>query len=562
MSHGTYDYLVAEADHVVVGAGSAGCAMAYRLAEAGRSVVVIEHGGTDAGPFIQMPGALSIPMNTSRYDWGYTTEPEPHLNGRRLAAPRGKVLGGSSSINGMVYVRGHARDFDAWAEAGATGWAGAATLPYFKRMECVDSGDVSVDPDWRGTDGPLHVRIPEAENPLTRAFLEAGVAAGFEWTDDYNGEKQEGFSRLQQTIHEGRRWSAANAYLRPAMATGRVSVVRALARRVLIEDGRAIGIEIGRGDRIERVLARSDVIVAASAFNSPKLLMLSGIGPGAHLVGHGIEVVADRPGVGRNLMDHLEVYVQHAATEPVSLYRHMNLVSKGLIGAKWVLTRSGVGATNHFEAGAFVRSAAGVPYPDIQFHFLPVAVRYDGSVPHAGHGFQAHVGPMRSAARGRVTLRSDDPREAPSIFFDYMSAESDFPEFRHCVRLAREVFAQAPFDPYRGEELQPGADAQSDEAIDAFIREHAESAYHPCGTVRMGRPDDPGAVVDPECRVIGVEGLRVADSSIFPTIPYGNLNGPSIMVGEKAADHILGRAPLAASNAEPWINPRWETSDR
>ena len=561
MSHGSYDSTAAEADYVIVGAGSAGCAMAYRLAEAGRSVVVIEHGGTDAGPFIQMPGALSIPMNSSRYDWGYETEPEPHLDGRRLAAPRGKVVGGSSSINGMVYVRGHASDFDAWREAGARGWSGADVLPYFRRMESVDGGNTPVDADWRGTDGPLHVRIPEAENPLTRAFLEAGVSAGFEWTDDYNGEKQEGFARLQQTISGGTRWSAANAYLRPAQRTGNATIVRGLARRVIIEQGRAVGVEIGRGDRVERVVARAEVVLAASAFNSPKLLMLSGIGPAAHLAEHGIEVAADRPGVGRNLMDHLEVYVQHAATEPVSLYKHMNLVSKGLIGAQWLLTRRGFGASNQFEAGAFVRSAAGVPYPDIQFHFLPVAVRYDGTAPHADHGFQAHVGPMRSAARGRVTLRSADPREAPAIAFNYMSAESDFPEFRHCVRLAREVFAQAPFDPYRGEELAPGAHAQSDDEIDAFIREHAESAYHPCGTVRMGRADDPGAVVDPECRVIGVEGLRVADSSIFPTIPYGNLNGPSIMVGEKVSDHLLGRT-LPPSNREVWRNPRWETSDR
>ena len=559
MSHGSITPIVAEADHVVVGAGSAGCAMAYRLAEAGRTVAVIEHGGTDAGPFIQMPGALSIPMNTSHYDWGYSTEPEPNLNGRRLAAPRGKVLGGSSSINGMVYVRGHARDFDAWADLGATGWRGADVVPYFRRMEAVD-GDV--DPSWRGTDGPLHVNVPASDNPLHAAFVEAGVAAGFEATDDYNGAKQEGFGPLQQTIHDGRRWSAANAYLRPAMKTGRVVVVRGLARRVLFEDGRASGVEIGRGDRVETVRSRSDVVLAASAFNTPKLLMLSGIGPAGHLAEHGIAVRADRPGVGANLMDHLEVYVQHACTQPVSLYGLMNPVAKAGVGLRWLMRRDGAGATNHFETGGFVRSAPGVPYPDIQFHFLPVAVRYDGTAAAGTHGFQAHVGPMRSTARGTVTLRSAEAREAPVIRFNYMSGASDFAEFRHCIRLAREVFAQAPFDPFRGPELAPGPDAVSDDALDAFVREHAESAYHPCGTARMGRPDDPLAVIDPEGRVVGVEGLRVADSSVFPAIPYGNLNGPSIMVGEKMADHVLGRAPLAASNAEPWVNPRWETSDR
>ena len=524
-------------------------------------MAVIEHGGTDRGPLIQMPGALSIPMNSARYDWGYRTEPEPRLNDRRLAAPRGKVLGGSSSINGMVYVRGHARDFDAWADSGAAGWSAADVLPYFRRMENVD-GDGTVDPDWRGTDGPLHVNLPEAQNPLTRAFIEAGAAAGFETTDDYNGAKQEGFARLQQTIHEGRRWSAANAYLRPAIATGRVRVLRGLATRVRIERGRATGVEILRGDRSEFVASRGDTILAASAFNTPRLLMLSGVGGARHLREHGVAVTADRPGVGAHLMDHLEVYVQRACPEPVSLYDLLGPLAKARVGLEWLARRTGPGATNHFEAGAFVRSAPGVPWPDIQFHFLPVAIRYDGRAPARAHGFQAHVGPMRSTARGAVTLRSRDPRAAPVIRFNYMSGEQDFMEFRHCVRLAREVFAQAPFDRYRGREIAPGEAAQSDGELDAFIREHAESAYHPCGTARMGRADDPLAVVDPQNRVIGVEALRVADSSIFPTIPYGNLNGPSIMVGEKAADHVLDRTPLAPHNREPWVNPRWEVSDR
>ncbi|PRY93070.1 choline dehydrogenase [Hasllibacter halocynthiae] len=545
-----------EADYVVVGAGSAGCAIAYRLAEAGRSVIVIEHGGTDAGPLIQMPGALSFPMNMPRYDWGYRTEPEPNLNGRVLATPRGKVLGGSSSINGMVYVRGHARDFDHWAEAGARGWAFADVLPYFKRMEHSHGG---TDPAWRGKDGPLHVTRGTRLNPLYHAFVEAGRQAGYEVTEDYNGRQQEGFGPFEQTVWKGRRWSAANAYLRPAMRTGKVAVKRGLAARVVIEDGRATGVALKDGTVIR---ARAEVIVSASAINSPKLLMQSGIGPAAHLAEHGIETVRDRPGVGANLQDHLEIYVQMAASQPITLFRYWSLLGKAWVGASWLLARRGPGASNNFESCGFVRSAPGVEYPDIQFHFLPLAVRYDGRAAAEGHGFQAHVGPMRSKSRGTVTLRSGDPSDAPVIRFNYMSHEDDFPAFRRAIRLTREVFAQDAFAPFRRHEIQPGEAARTDEELDAVIREHAESAYHPTGTCRMGAADDPGAVVDPECRVIGVDALRVADSSIFPRITNGNLNGPSIMVGEKAADHVLGRRPLAPANLEPWTHPAWRVAQR
>ncbi len=367
---------------------------------------------------------------------------------------------------------------------------------------------------------------------------------------------------MEQTVWQGRRWSAANAYLKPALKRANLSLKRGLARRVVFEDGRAVGVEIARGRAVEVVRARREVILAASSINSPKLLMLSGIGPGAHLAEHGIAVRADRPGVGANLQDHLEVYIQQASTQPITLYKHWNLVGKMMAGAEWVLFKRGLGASNQFESAAFLRSAPGVEYPDIQYHFLPMAIRYDGKAAAEGHGFQAHVGPMRSPSRGSVTLRSAAPEDAPRIRFNYMAHEADWRDFRHCVRLTREIFAQAAFDPYRGKEIQPGADVQSDDEIDDFVRAHAESAYHPCGTCRMGRADDPGAVVDPECRVIGVDGLRVVDSSIFPRITNGNLNGPSIMVGEKAADLILGRPPLPAENAAPWINPRWETSDR
>src|SRR5690606_5660285 len=410
------------------GSGSAGAAMAYRLSEDGKhTVIVIEYGGTDIGPLIQMPSALSIPLNMERYDWGFATEPEPHLNGRVLATPRGKVFGGSSSINGMVYVRGHARDFDHWAEQGATGWGFADVLPYLKRME--DS--VGGEDGWRGRGGPLRVQRGKRSNPLYDAFIEAGRQAGFELTEDYNGAKQEGFGPMEQTIKDGRRWSTANAYLRPALKRSNVRLVRAFARRVVIENRRAIGVEIEARRQIQLVRARREVIVAASSINSPKILMLSGIGPAAHLKENGIEVVADRPGVGQNLQDHLELYIQQESKQPITLNSVLNPFSKALIGARWLLFKDGLGATNHFEAAAFVRSAPGVDYPDIQYHFIPAAVRYDGKPAAKTHGFQAHVGPMRSKSRGSVTLRAPDPWAKPVIRFDYMSHPDDWRDFRH-----------------------------------------------------------------------------------------------------------------------------------
>lgn len=548
-----------EADFVIIGAGSAGSAMAYRLAESGASVLVIEHGGTDAGPFIQMPAALSYPMNMSHYDWGYQSEPEPHLGGRRLATPRGKVIGGSSSINGMVYVRGHARDFDTWAEMGADGWSYADVLPYYKRMETWHDGGHGGDADWRGTDGPLHVTRGPRKNPLFQAFVDAGAQAGYETTGDYNGEKQEGFGPMEQTVYKGRRWSAANAYLKPALKRENCNIIRGLVDKIEIEDGRATGVRLVDGKVIK---ARREVVLSAGSINSPKILLQSGVGPADELTALGIEVKADRAGVGKNLQDHLEIYMQMASKLPITLYKHWNLVSKALIGAQWLLTKTGLGASNQFESAAFIRSKAGLQYPDIQYHFLPIAVRYDGKVAAEGHGFQAHTGPMRSTSRGEVTLKSTDPREAPRIFFNYMSQEKDWEEFRTCIRLTREIFAQEAFKPFVKHEIQPGSAVDSDAEIDAFIREHAESAYHPCGTCRMGRKDDPMAVVDPQNRVIGVDGLRLADSSIFPQITNGNLNAPSIMTGEKASDHILGKTPLAPSNAKPWIHPDWQTEQR
>ena len=552
----------AEADYVIVGAGSAGCALAYRLSEAGASVLVVEYGGSDAGPLIQMPGALSFPMNMKRYDWGYWSEPEPHLGGRRLACPRGKVIGGSSSINGMVYVRGHAKDFDAWEAMGASGWSYADVLPYYKRMETWDPAGHGGDASWRGRDGPLHVTRGKRDNPLVQAFVQAGRQAGYQLTEDYNGQQQEGFGPMEHTIHKGARWSAAKAYLRPALQRKNCNLIRGLARKIVFSGRRAVGVELLAGAGLKTVRAKKEVILASSSINSPKLLMLSGIGPAAHLAAHGIEIVADRPGVGQNLQDHLEVYIQMAASQPVSLFKYWNVFGKAWVGLQWALTRSGPGASNQFESAGFIRSAAGVEYPDLQFHFLPIAVRYDGKAASEGHGFQAHIGPMRSPSRGAVTLRSAKPEDSPKITFNYMSTEKDWIDFRAGIRLTREIFAQEAFRPFVKHEIQPGFELQTDAQIDEFIRAHAESAYHPCGTCKMGAVDDPLAVVDPQTNVIGVKGLRVVDSSIFPQITNGNLNGPSIMVGEKASDLILGKTPLARANSHPWLAPDWQTSQR
>ena len=552
----------AEADYVIVGAGSAGCALAYRLSEAGASVLVVEYGGSDAGPLIQMPGALSFPMNMKRYDWGYRSEPEPHLGGRRLACPRGKVIGGSSSINGMVYVRGHAKDFDTWEAMGASGWSYADVLPYYKRMETWDPAGHGGDASWRGSDGPLHVTRGKRDNPLVQAFVQAGRQAGYQLTDDYNGQQQEGFGPMEHTIHKGARWSAAKAYLRPALQRKNCNLIRGLARKIVFSGRRAVGVELLAGGGLKTVRAKKEVILASSSINSPKLLMLSGIGPAAHLTAHGIPIVADRPGVGQNLQDHLEVYIQMAASQPVSLFKYWNLLGKARVGLQWALTRSGPGASNQFESAGFIRSAAGVEYPDLQFHFLPIAVRYDGQAASEGHGFQAHIGPMRSPSRGAVTLRSAKPEDSPKITFNYMSTEKDWIDFRRGIRLTREIFAQEAFRPFVKHEIQPGVALQTDAQIDGFIRAHAESAYHPCGTCKMGAVDDPLAVVDPQTNVIGVKGLRVVDSSIFPQITNGNLNGPSIMVGEKASDLILGKTPLARANSQPRLAPDWQISQR
>lgn len=547
-------------DYVIVGAGSAGCVLADRLSQDGRStVLVLEYGGSDRSVLIQMPAALSIPMNMKAYNWGYLSEPEPYLNDRRMHCPRGKVLGGSSSINGLVYVRGHPLDFERWEEEGAKGWSYRDVLPYFRRAESFAGGADA----WRGDGGPLATAQGRKLNPLYEAFIEAGREAGYAVSSDLNGERQEGFGALDMTVRDGVRASTANAYLRPSMKRPNLKVVtHALASRVAFDGRRAVGVHYRRDGVKLKAGARREVILCGGPINSPQLLKLSGVGPAAELGAFGIDVVANRPGVGENLQDHLEFTFQVASKQPITLFSHTGFIRRALIGAEWLLRGKGLGASNHFEAGGFIRSRAGVRYPDIQFHFLPMAVAYDGSTLAREHGFQAHVGPMRSKSRGWVRLKSLDPAEPPMIQFNYMSHSDDWTEMRSCVRLTREIFAQAAFDRYRGREIQPGTKCVSDEAIDAFVRERVDSAYHPSCTCKMGSPADPLAVVDPQTRVIGVEGLRVVDSSIMPSITNGNLNAPTIMIGEKAADMILGRAPLPASNAPYYLAPDWETKQR
>ena len=549
-----------EYDYIVIGAGSAGCVMAARLAGKYR-VLLIEAGRADpAWDFrLQMPAALSLVLKSTRYNWAFSSEPEAKLGNRRLYCPRGKVLGGSSSINGMIYVRGNPGDYAHWEESGAHGWGYADVLPYFRRMEHSHGGEAP----WRGVDGPLHITRGPRDNPLHDAFVESAKAAGYVHTPDYNGYRQEGFGPADMTVWKGRRWSSANAYLRPAIKRGNVRLEKgALVDRILFNGKRAIGVQYMQGGVMHQAHASAEVVLAAGAINSPQILQRSGIGPGQTLQKAGVDVLVDRAGVGENLQDHLEVYFQVACLQPITLYKHLGLLSKALIGAQWLFFKSGLGASNQFETLGFIRSRAGVSYPDIQYHFLPVAISYDGRAPAEGHGFQLHVGPMRSKSRGHVRIVDSNIASPPQIKFNYMSHPDDWDEFRRCIRLSREILKQAPMDPYRGPEIQPGDDQTSDDQIDAFIRDNAESAYHPCGTVRMGAADDPGAVVDPQCRVIGVENLRVADSSIFPRITNGNLNAPSIMTGEKAADHILGRPPLARANDEPFTHPDWQNSQR
>ncbi|MBS9405553.1 choline dehydrogenase [Halomonas sp. TRM85114] len=546
-------------NYVIVGAGSAGSVLADRLsADGSHQVLVLEYGGKDNSLYIQMPTAFSIPLNKPRFDWGLHTEPEPGLQGRRLHQARGKVIGGSSSINGMAYVRGCAGDFEEWVEHGAKGWSYAEVLPYFKRAEDCLYGD----DDYRGAGGPLGVcNGNNMQNPLYRAFIDAGRQAGYGESEDYNGYRQEGFCRMDMTVRNGVRCSTANAYLKPALKRDNLHLeMHALTTRVLMEDKRAVGVEYRQKDKTVRVQARREVIISASAFNSPKLLMLSGIGPAAHLKEHGIEPIHDLPGVGQNLQDHLEVWVQQSCTQKITLNGWLNPFGQALIGARWLLFKSGLGATNHFESNGYIRSRAGLKYPDLQYHFLAGAIAYDGSSAAEGHGFQVHLGANKPKSRGWVKLTSSDPASAPELVFNYLQEEEDKQAYRDGLRLTREIFAQPAFDPYRGEELSPGKAVQNDDEIDEWIARTAETAYHPCGTCRMG--GDAMAVVDTECRVHGIESLRVIDSSVMPTVTNGNINAPTIMIAEKTADHLLGREPLPPAELPVFTAKEWQQHQR
>ncbi len=548
-----------EFDYIIIGAGSAGCVLANRLSEdPATRVLVLEYGGSDKSIFIQMPTALSIPMNGTKYNWKYMTLPEPGLDGRQVHCPRGKVLGGSSSINGLVYMRGHASDFDEWEALGARNWGYANCLPYFQRAESWKGGADA----YRGAQGPLATNAGnEMKNPLYRAFVEAGHEAGYITTEDPNGFMQEGFGPMHMTVKDGVRWSTANAYLKPAMSRPNLTVItHAMTRRVLLDGKRATGVEYDHQGQRHVAKARREVLISAGPIAAPHLLQRSGIGPGAVLQKAGVPVLHDLPGVGENLQDHSEVYIQYACKEPITLNGKMGLFSRFLIGAEWILFKRGLSVTNHFESGGFIRSDASLASPDIQFHFLPAAMRYDGKKPLKGHGFMVLTGPNKPKSRGHVRLRSADPYEQPDILFNYLNREEDREGFRRCLRLTREIVGQPAFDRFRGEEIAPGKDVRRDDEIDAWVRETMESTYHPCGSCRMG--EDDMAVVDSELRLRGLEGLRVIDSSVFPSEPNANLNAPTIMLAERAADMVRGRALLAPSNAPVGKAPGVGTSQR
>ena len=551
-----------DADYVIIGAGSAGCVLAARLSEdSGCNVLLMEAGGSDRSIYVQMPAALSIPMNLARFNWGYTSQAEPHLNGRVIDCPRGRVLGGSSSINGMVYVRGHPRDFDRWEELGADGWNYASCLPYFKKAESWVDGEN----DYRGGHGPLSVCAGNnmTGNSLYEAFIQAGHEAGYPITEDYNGFQQEGFGAMHMTVRDGVRASTASAYLRPAMNRSNLRYVGGTyVHRVLFEKSRAVAVEYEKDGRIFQVQARREVLMATGSIGSPSLLQRSGIGSAHHLESLGIEVQCESPGVGENLQDHLEVYFQFRCKQPITLNRYLNPLAKGLIGARWLFTRTGLGATNHFESCGFIRSRAGVQWPDIQYHFLPGAMRYDGRAAFPGHGFQVHVGPNKPQSRGCVKIVSQSPKDSPKILFNYLEAQQDREDWRACIHLTREIFEQPAMEPFRGAEIQPGRSVISNSDIDDWVRQNVESAYHPSCTCRMGAIDDATAVLDSACRVKGVESLRVVDSSVFPEITNGNLNAPTIMLAERVADMILGGSLLPPLDSSVWIDEYWQQRQR
>lgn len=546
-------------DYIVVGAGSAGAIVASRLSEdADCTVLLVEYGGSDASVFIRMPSALGIPMNSNKYNWGFESAPEPYLNSRRMNCPRGKVMGGSSSINGMVYVRGNARDYDEWESLGAAGWNYQNCLPYFKKLEnhqCRNS-------EYTGINGPVAISAGNnMRNPLYRAFIDAGVEAGYGETDDYNGYRQEGFGQKFMNVDAGVRASSSRAYLTMAKKRPNLTIIkRALVTGVKFEGKTATGIEYRKGGKIRQASARREVILCAGAIGSPHLLQVSGVGPREILEAADIDLVHELPGVGENLQDHLEFNFQYRCKQPISLNSKLGLLQKAFIGARWLLFKTGLGRTNHFEACAFIRSRAGVESPDIQYHFLPGAVTYDGSVAFKGHGFQVHVGHNKPTSRGYVRALSADVRQHPQILFNYLQTEEDRQGFRQCVHLTREIMNQPAMDAYRGEAIQPTSGVLTDQQIDAFVRNSVDSAYHPAGTCKMGT--DQMAVVDADLRVRGVANLRVIDSSVFPSLPNGNLNAPTMMLAERGADLIKGHSLKLSRSAPTYTDRDWKLRQR
>jgi choline dehydrogenase len=530
-------------DYIIVGGGSAGSVLANRLSANPKNKVLVLEAGLPDFKFdfrIHMPAALTYPLAGKTYNWWYESDPEPHMNNRRIYQPRGKVLGGSSCINGMIYIRGNAMDYEKWSrEDGLEDWSYSHCLPYFKRFECRTAGA----DEYQGAVGPLYLTEPDNDNPLFDAFFKAVQEAGYPVTKDVNGYQQEGFGKFDRNTYRGRRWNAARAYVHPVRNRRNLTIkCLAMTTRILFEGKRAVGVEYTRGKRVFKAYG-GEIISCGGAINSPQLLQLSGVGNGAELSGLGIDMVQDLPGVGENLQDHLELYVQYACKQPVSMFPCLKWYNQPWIGLKWLFAGKGEAATNHFEAGGFIRGNDQVEYPNLQYHFLPIAIRYDGSAPNEGHGYQVHVGPMNTDVRGHVKIKSNDPGVHPGILFNYLSTEQEKREWVEAIRKTRDIMTQPAFDEYRGKELAPGAQAQTDEEILDFVAREGESAYHPSCTCAMGTHDM--AVTDPELRVHGVEGLRVVDASVMPCVTNGNIYAPVMMIAEKAADIILGNTPLA-----------------